>query len=80
MLTIKKEICNHYELADNLWSQGYRNYCDFIDMGYGEELMNLLEEVFPDGATDTEINDFLWFEYDYICEYLGIKEDEEDEE
>ena len=32
---------------------------------------SILEDCFPDGMSDTEINDFFWFEDDTIAEWLG---------
>ena len=31
----------------------------------------ILEDSFPDGMDETEINDFFWFEVDTIAEWLG---------
>lgn len=31
----------------------------------------ILEDSFPDGMSETEINDFFWFEEDTIAEWLG---------
>lgn len=57
-----------------------------------DNLNDILEEVFPDGIDETELNDLLWFENDTVAEWLGYKnwealqranngeEDEEDEE
>jgi hypothetical protein len=37
------------------------------------ELEDLLEEVFSDSLpSETEVNDFLWFEADYVAERLGL--------
>ena len=33
----------------------------------------LIEELYPDGLTATELNDILWFETDWICECLRIR-------
>ena len=44
------------------------------------EFDNLIEELYPDGIDDTALNDLLWFESDWICEMLGIDQDEEDDE
>lgn len=49
-----------------------------------ETLDSMLDEIFPDGCTETELNDFLWFERDYIAELIGhcntdLFEDEEEE-
>lgn len=45
-----------------------------------DELENLIEEIFPDGCDETELNDFLWFENDYIAELLGFENWEQLEE
>jgi hypothetical protein len=43
-----------------------------------DTLESILEsDIFPDGASETEINDFFWFEDDYIAELLGYNDFEE---
>ena len=37
-----------------------------------DEFDFLIEELYPDGLTETQLNDILWFEEDWICETLGI--------
>ena len=37
------------------------------------ELENVLEELYPDGMTETELNDLLWFESETAYEWLGIR-------
>ena len=37
------------------------------------ELENVLEELYPDGMTETELNDLLWFESESVYEWLGIR-------
>ena len=45
-----------------------------------------LEEAYPDGMDETDLNDFLWFDRDTIAEWLGFTDwehltgEEEDEE
>jgi len=34
---------------------------------------SLIEDLYPDGLTATELNDILWFETDWICECLRIR-------
>lgn len=36
-----------------------------------ERLEQQIEELYPDGITDTQLNDLLWFERDTIAELLG---------
>ena len=41
--------------------------------GRCEELENVLEELYPDGMTETELNDLLWFDSESVYEWLGIR-------
>ncbi len=36
----------------------------------------LLEDLYPEGTTDTQINDLFWFEEDFLCELIGIEVEE----
>ena len=38
-----------------------------------ERLDVLLEECYPDGMTDTQLNDILWHDCDWIAELLGFR-------
>jgi hypothetical protein len=64
------------------WAGAVDTLNKILEEGKGEELEQLLDEIFPDGAEETEVNDLLWFDDEYVFEMLGIKtdEDEEDEE
>lgn len=67
------------ELYDMSWSGGRDTLDDIFEHDKEEELMNLLEEVFFDEIpTDTEVNDFLWFERDMIYEHCGLDENGEE--
>jgi hypothetical protein len=37
------------------------------------ELEAILEDTYPDGMTETELNDLLWFEADTVYEWLGMR-------
>lgn len=41
-----------------------------------KELESHLEELYPDGMSETEINDLVWFEEDFICDMIGLHYDE----
>lgn len=69
------KIISEMSLADfKAWSGG-KDTMD--DLSY-QDLKNLeqhLESLFPDGViTDTELNDFLWFERDMIADLLGYRD------
>ena len=59
------------------WSGAVDTKEKIIDAGKAEEFEALVEELFPNGIDATELNDFLWFDDDYILEILGITEDNE---
>lgn len=73
---VKKEV-TFQDLLDSSWS-GAVNTLKMIEFyGLETELMDLLNEVFHDELPEaTLVNDFLWFDTDWICDSLGIDEDE----
>ncbi len=65
----------HFELSlENFqaWSGG-KDTMDCLSHSELESLEQHLTELYPDGMTDTELNDFLWFERDLIAELLGYR-------
>ena len=78
-MEIRKEINGFYELADMVWSGAVDTITDIQNANKENGLMNLLEEVYCDEIpTDTEVNDFLWFERDMIYEHCGLDENGEE--
>lgn len=74
-MEIRKEINGFYELADMVWSGAIDTITDIQNANKENEFMNFLEMVFCDDVlTDTEVNDFIWFERDYIYENIGLTE------
>lgn len=75
-MEIRKEINGFYELADMVWSGAIDTLEDIQNANKENEFMNFLEMIFCDNIpTDTEVNDFIWFERDYIYENIGLTED-----
>ena len=54
------------------WSGGKNTLDALIEKGVCDEVEDFIEQCFTD-PTDTDINDFLWFERDQIAEYLGYE-------
>lgn len=83
MKIYKEESLSNFEwwsgavtTADRIWEErGTEGW---------NELEAILEDAYPDGMDETELNDLLWFEPETIFEWLGIggeeNEDEEDED
>ena len=61
------------ELYKDSWSGAINTLDTIMKNDMENELMEHLEEIFSDQIpTETEVNDYLWFEADYIYECLGI--------
>lgn len=72
---VKIEMDDFRTLKNNSWSGALDTLKDIEEADKEDELMYLLEEIFADTTpTETEVNDFLWFERDYIYESLGLDE------
>ena len=42
-----------------------------------DQIEEMLKDIYPDGLSETEVNDFFWFEDDMIAEWLGYDSFEE---
>lgn len=72
-MIIKKEIS--LENFD-FWS-GARRLAETLTSEEFYIIEELLEEVYPDGAEEVEINDFFWFDGDTIAKALGYEDEDE---
>lgn len=62
-------------LKNNSWSGALDTLKDIEEADKEDELMYFLEEIFNgEIPTETEVNDFLWHDRDYIYESLGLDE------
>lgn len=61
------------------WSGAVETLKRVKEAGKCDELESIIEELYPDGMSETELNDLLWFEPETIYEWLGIEEEEEEE-
>ena len=55
------------------WSGATDTKNTIIENGKESDFSYLIEELYPDGLSDTTLNDFLWFEDEFIFEQLNIK-------
>lgn len=75
MLVIKTEFSDY-----SPWSGAKDTYNRIEEENKLDMLESILEDLYPDGMTDTELNDLLWFESEQVFEWLGISEDDDSEE
>lgn len=68
------KIINEISLESfDAWSGAVNTLDRIRDAGLCNTLENILEDMYPDGMTDTELNDLLWFEPDTVYEWLGMR-------
>lgn len=56
------------------WSGAKDTKKTILDNNKGDDFEALIEELYPEGLTETQLNDILWFESDWIFEQLNISE------
>ena len=77
-MKIRREINSFHELADMVWSGATDTIADIQNANKEDEFMIFLEGVFCDEVpTDTEVNNFIWHDRDYIYENIGLTENGE---
>lgn len=58
--------------AQRIWEEKGREGFD--------QLEAILEDLYPDGIDETELNDLLWFDAETVYEWLGIGDEDEEED
>ena len=59
------------------WAGAVDTYNKLIENDLFDTFLNILEDLYPDGISETELNDILWFESEWVYEIIGlILEDE----
>lgn len=56
------------------WSGAVDTKNGIIEAGKVDEFDQLIDELYPDGLSETHLNDLLWFETDWLYQTLGIDE------
>lgn len=73
------KIIKEYTLGQfSPWSGAVSTLERVKEEGKLEQLESTLEDLYPDGIGETELNDLLWFDEDSVFEWLGIKAEDED--
>ena len=57
------------------WSGAKDTLNKLIELDKCDELEFILDDLYPDGITETQLNDILWFDDEWIYETLGIEEE-----
>jgi len=59
----------------NAWSGATDTKNTIIEEGKADEFNDMIEDLYPNGLSETTLNDILWFEDEWIFETLGIDQD-----
>lgn len=62
------------------WSGAVATKDLIVENNKEDEFDALIEELYPDGIDETQLNDILWFDDEWVLESLGIKEEKDDDE
>lgn len=66
----------YYEIYDlahfSPWSGATDTYDKIIEAGKEEEFIQRLDDIYPDGLTESQLNDLLWFEEEWCYELVGL--------
>lgn len=73
-MKITTDVCSWNDF--DFWS-GAAATVKYLTADEVESVIAQLEEIYPEGMTDTELNDFFWFETDCIAQMLGYDNFEE---
>jgi len=68
----KEESISNFEF----WS-GAKDTAKYLTNEEFNTIESMLEELYPDGMSETQLNDLFWFEEDTIAEWLGYSSFEE---
>ena len=72
-MRVYKEV-NAYNF--DFWS-GAKDTVKYLTDEEVNMIFEMLEELYPEGMDETEVNDLFWFEDDTIAEWLGYRSFEE---
>ena len=67
-MKVYKEVCDAGDF--DFWA-GAKDTVKYLSDDEIETIFSMLEDSEPDGMSETEVNDFFWFEDDTIAEWLG---------
>lgn len=80
MLKIIKQCCDFDELHNNSWGQAIEVLDEIRKWGREDDLMDYLEDCFPDGADEVELNDLLSYDWEWVYSQIGMPIDDDEEE
>lgn len=67
-------------LYNNSWGQAVKVLNEIDEADKSEDLMDFLEDLYPEGAEDVELNDLLAYDWEWVYSIIGMPSDDEEED
>lgn len=77
------KVTSNYDFDDlynNSWGQAVQVLNEIDEEGMSEELMDFLEDLYPDGVDGIELNDLISYDWEWLYKNIGMPMDEEKED
>lgn len=69
-----KVFCEMRLTNFQFWA-GAKDNAAMLEYDELEQLEYMLEDIYPEGIEETTINDLMWFDFEIVCEWLGLELD-----
>ena len=70
------KIISEMKLADFGFSSGGKDHADLLSSKQLNDIESVIDDIFPNGITATELNDLFWFDFDAVLEWIGTTYEE----
>jgi hypothetical protein len=70
------KIIEETNLKDFEFWSGAKDNAELLTSDEFDTVETILEDLYPDGMEDTQINDLFWFDFESVCEWLGTTEEQ----
>lgn len=67
-------------LYNNSWGQAVSILNEIDKADKSEDLMDFLEDLYPDGVDGVELNDLISYDWEWLYKNIGMPMDEEEED
>lgn len=67
-------------LYNNSWGQAVSILNEIDKADKSEDLMDFLEDLYPDGVDGIELNDLISYDWEWLYKNIGMPMDEEEED
>ena len=72
------KVTSNYDFDDlynNSWGQSVQVLNEIDEEGMSEELMDFLEDLYPDGVDGVELNDLIAYDWEWLYNQIGMPMD-----